>query len=110
MSDENGMHQAMADLLDDDAEGWARLQGLFAMLALPLIHDSDGRFRKRIIEVEISAGRWIAIDGAALEMQRLIVWSGMNGTRSTYEFRRSEGVPQWRAPKEESRAKGFIVP
>lgn len=110
MSDENGMRNAMAELLADDAEGWARLQGLFAMLALPPLHDDDGRYRKLIVEVEISAGRWVAIDGASLEGDRFTVWSGTNGTRVQYPFRRSEGIPRWRTPKEERGAKGFLVP
>lgn len=86
----------MARLLVDDPEGWARLQGLFAMLALPPLQCGGGLVQRRIVEVEITKDRWLAIEGAALDQFKLTVWTGSNGTRRHYEFLRAEGIPRWR--------------
>lgn len=100
-SDPAVTRQAMAQLLADSPEGWARLQGLFAMLALPPINAGLGMVRRRIVEVEVSPNRWVPIEGAALELHRLVVWTGSNGSRQQYEFLRAEGVPRWRMPDSE---------
>ncbi len=91
----------MAGLLDSDVEGYARLAGLLAMLALPPIHAGDGTFRRRVVEIEVSPGsdRWIAIEGVAVEAHRIICWTGSNGTRQQFEYLRGEKIPQWRTPK-----------
>lgn len=90
----------MAGLLDTDVEAWSRLSGLLAMLALPPVRCDDGRYQRRLIEIEIAPGsdKWTAIDGLTIEPTRLIFYTGMNGTRRQWVFVRPEGVPRWRAP------------
>lgn len=83
----------------DEAENAARLTGLLAMLALPMVRCDDGLYRRRLVELEISAGRWVAIEGIAIEAHRIIVWSGRNGSRTQFEFRKSEGCPPWRTDR-----------
>ena len=95
----------MAGLLDEDAEGHARLSGLLAMLALPPVRLSDGTHRRRIVEIEVKpdSDRWVPIDGITIEPHRIIAWWGANGTRVQYEFLRGEATPRWRMPVEKSR-------
>lgn len=89
----------MAGLLDDDAEGHARLSGLLAVIALPPIHHGDGTVRKRTIEIETApGGPWVSIEGIAVEMHRVICWTGTNGSRRQYEFPRGAAIPRWRVP------------
>jgi hypothetical protein len=83
----------------DDGEKAARLAGLLAMLALPMVRGREGRYERRMIEAEVSPGKWAAIQGAAIEADRLILWSGTNGSRVQYEFRSSEGCPRWRTER-----------
>lgn len=85
----------------DEGENAARLAGLLAMLALPMVRTMDGRERKRTIEIEIKPGLWARVEGCTIERTRLIFWVGSNGTRRQFEFRASEGCPQWRCDKEE---------
>lgn len=89
--------------MDEEAESAARLAGLLAMLALPMLRRSDGSERRRCIEIEIKEGIWARIESATVEMHRLIFSCGSNGTRVQYEFRASEGCPRWRADKPEPR-------
>ncbi len=83
----------------DEDENSARLRGLLAVCALPMVRCDDGRERRRLIEVEVSPGKWVEIHGVTIEAHRLIVWSGGNGTRQQFEFRSSEGCPAWRIDK-----------
>lgn len=85
----------------DEGENAARLAGLLAMLALPMLRTLDGRERRRDIEIEVSPGKWARIEGASIEAARLIFWSGSNGTRQQFVFRASEGCPRWRADRPE---------
>ncbi len=93
----------MASLLEDDAEGWARLQGLFAQLSLPPIRMDDGNYRRRVVEVEVAPGKWVPIAGASIDHVRLIVWTGNNGSTVQYAFPRGERVPDWRVEKQPRR-------
>lgn len=92
----------MAGLLDEDVEGWARLSGLLAMLALPPVRLADGTHRLRIVEIEVrpDSDKWIAIDGVTLEPHRLLCWRGGNGSRVVYEYPRGSAIPKWRTPCE----------
>jgi hypothetical protein len=94
------------DLLDKDAEGWARLSGLLAMLGLPPTRLSDGTYRRRAIEIEVkpNTDRWVLIDGVTIEHHRIICWWGSNGTRVQYEYVRGEQMPKWRTPTVVERA------
>lgn len=93
---------AMVILMDQE-ENEARLLGLLSQLALPMLRTSDGRERRKLIEVEVAPGRWVEIHGASIEPTRLVLWSGNNGTRVAYEFHHSEGCPRWRTEKLEPR-------
>lgn len=86
----------MAGLLDEDAEGWARLSGMMAMLALPPVRRDDGTFRARVVEIEVAPNRWLRVDGVALEAHRLICWHGSNGSRIQFEYPRGAAIPRWR--------------
>jgi hypothetical protein len=98
MSYPDAKSEAMAMLLTDDPEIWASIQGLFAMLALPPIRVGDGTYRRRIIEAEVTPGRWVEIDGASIDIQRLIVWTGTNGSTVQHVFPRGGPMPKWRMP------------
>ncbi len=94
------MSAAHAMVLDmDEGENAARLAGLLAILALPMVRCHDGFNRRRLIEAEVSPGKWAVIHGATIEANRLILWSGTNGSRIQYEFRSSEGCPRWRTER-----------
>ncbi len=94
------MSASHAMVLDmDEAENAARLAGLLAMLALPMVRCDDGMYRRRMIEAEVSPGKWAEVHGASIEAHRLILWSGTNGSRIQYEFRSSEGCPRWRTER-----------
>ena len=89
----------MAGLLDEDAEGHARLSGLLAVIALPPTRQTDGTVRKRTIEIETTpGGAWVAIEGVAVEFNRVICWTGTNGSRRQYEYLRGAAIPRWRVP------------
>lgn len=98
MSESGGTFRIM-----DDAENAARLAGLLAMIALPMVRDGEGRYRRRVIEIEVAPGKWAAVDGVAIERERMLFWSGNNGTRMQYEFRSSEGCPRWRSDRPQHR-------
>jgi hypothetical protein len=86
-------------MYEDEGENAARLAGLLAMLALPMVRTIDGRERRRTIEIEIKPGLWARVEGCTIERTRLIFWTGSNGTRMQYEFRASDGCPRWRADR-----------
>lgn len=88
----------MTGLLHIDVEGWARLSGLLAVLALPEMRLDDGTYRRRAIEIEVKprSDRWTLIDGICIEHHRIICFWGSNGTRQQYEFMRGEQMPMWR--------------
>lgn len=91
----NAFH--MSSLLQEDAEGWSRLKGLMAMLALPGVRNPESNtLQNRVVQIEIRRDVWTAIDAVAIEAERVIFWVGTNGSRQEFVFRRSEGVPQWR--------------
>ncbi len=80
-----------------EAENHARLHGLLAVLALPMLCGKrGGPERRRLIEIEVAPNQWMEIHGATIEAHRLIFWSGCNGTRKQIEFHASEGCPRWR--------------
>lgn len=87
----------MAGLLEADIEGWARLQGLLTMMGLPPVNHGDGTVKRRIVEIAVH-GEWVAIEGIAVELHRVICWTGTNGSRQNYEFKRGEDIPRWRVP------------
>lgn len=95
-SDRVSRETYMAGLLDENAEEWSRMAGLLAVLALPPLRESDGTYRRQLIEIEISHGRWAAIDGVTIEAHRVLFHHGRNGSSVQYEFTRAEGVPRWR--------------
>lgn len=80
----------------DDPENHARLSGLVAMLALPLVNAGRGLMRRVRVEVEIMPGTWRAVEGAAVELGKLTVWSGSNGSRVQWEFQ-AAACPRWRS-------------
>jgi len=86
----------MAILMTENVEGWARLSGLMAVLALPPVRGNDKTYRRAAVEIEVARGIWTEIDAVAIEADRLIFWFGKNGERQEYPFARAEGVPQWR--------------
>lgn len=95
------MEVFMSELQDADIEGWARLQGLLAMVALPPIHTDHGRFRRRVIEIEVEpdSDRWVEIEGVAVEMHRIICWTGHNGSTQQWIYPRGAAIPRWRTPE-----------
>lgn len=100
MSERRVTEVFMAGLLDEDLEGWARLQGLLAVMGLPPVREVDGFVRRRVVEIEIrpNSDLWVAIEGIAIEMHRVICWTGTNGSKRQYEFVRGEDMPRWRVP------------
>jgi hypothetical protein len=78
----------------------AKLAGLFAVLALPPVRMSDGTHRRRVVEVEVSANKWVAIIGAAIEHEVFVCWTGNNGSMVRYKFVKGENIPDWRMPRE----------
>lgn len=81
---------------DLDPENHARLSGLLAMVALPLVRGDLGMMRRVRVEVEVALGTWRAIEGAAVELGKLTVWSGTNGSRVQWEFQ-AAACPRWRS-------------
>jgi len=97
------MSAARAMVLDmDDGENAARLAGLLAMLALPMMRTLDGRYRRRRIEIEYRPGRWELIEGVEVKADQLTFWRGANGTTERLTVPASR-CPHWRADKGESR-------
>lgn len=88
------MNAAMAETVDTD-EGWARLQGLMATLALPARRHQDGVYRKPRVEVHI-ANAWEPIDTVTIESDRVTFSFGINGSQREWIFLRAEGIPPWR--------------
>lgn len=91
----------MFDLLEENEEQWSRLSGLLAMLALPALRMPDGTHRRRLVEIRLASGKWVPIDGVFVEAHRITFHYGTNGTRVQYPYLRSDGIPQWRSPKDE---------
>lgn len=79
----------MFDLLERDAEGWARLSGLVAILGLTT---------RRQVEIELvpNSNEWAVIDGISITREKLECYWGVNGHREVFVFRRGESVPEWR--------------
>lgn len=78
-------------------EGWARLQGLMAMLSLPEVRRPDGTFGKRRVEVRVAPNVWRVIDSVCIEADAITYSWGVNGTREEWRFDRArEGIPLWR--------------
>lgn len=102
------MMTAGGSVADVDRENQARLLGLLSQLALPMMRSHDGGpERRRKIEIEVSPDRWVEIHGVAIESHRLIMWSGLNGTRIQYTFDVADGCPRWRIEKQE---RGILIP
>lgn len=97
----------MGQLLRTDAEAWASLRGLMAVLALPPVHCADGAQRKRVVEVEIAPGVWQVVDSIAIEEHRIRFWH-TNGVRAEFVFLRMDNaVPRWRI---EAQSTGVLAP
>lgn len=90
MSYREDMKSRMAMLLERDAEGWARLQGLMATLALPQVASGARR-----VEVEVAPDTWVQITSCAFDSEKLTFWCGV-ACVVCFEFRHTEPVPRWR--------------
>lgn len=97
MSYAPSIKQLMSELLHDDAEAWASLSGLMAILALPPIRE-----RHRVVEVEITPGMWQLVHSIAIEANVIRFWFGTNGSRTEFTFLRTafDRVPRWRVPQQ----------
>lgn len=83
----------VADTAD---ERWSRLQGLMAALSLPAVRCvDDGIYRKRVIEIEVVAGKWMPVDAVVIDDTCVLFSSGNNGSRAEYPFVGGI-VPRWR--------------
>lgn len=87
---------------DLDPENHARLSGLLAMVALPLVRGDLGMMRRVRVEVEVAPGTWRPIEGAAVELGKLTVWTGTNGSRTQWEFLAAQ-CPRWRSDSNRER-------
>lgn len=97
MSYRPDIKQLMDALLQQDANAWASLSGLMAVLALPAVRQPNGVYRRRDVEVEIAPGVWQAVDSIAVEAERLVFWFGPANARIEFVFLRVDGaVPRWR--------------
>lgn len=90
-----------------DEENHARLSGLLAIIALPLVRAAAGYMRRVPVEVETSPGVWTAIEGAAVELGKLTVWTGTNGSRMQWEFKAAE-CPRWRSDSNREKRDALI--
>lgn len=102
MSQADDTKRLMAILLESDAEGWSRLQGLMAILALPLVAAGA-----RKVEIEVSPGVWASITSCAFDSEMLTFWCGKHITVA-YEFRHGEQVPRWRMHGEQEVVSGEV--
>jgi hypothetical protein len=89
----------MTDVIED-SENSARLAGLLAMIALPMVRTADGRERRRTIQIEYRPGKWETIEGVEVKAQVLVFWRGRNGSSQQFSVPASR-CPQWRADKAE---------
>ena len=105
MSPRSDTERLMAELLRTDAEKWASLRGLMAMLALPPVTGPGGVQRRREVEVEIAPGVWQVVDSIAIEEHPIRFWSGSNnGHKTEYTFLRLDNaVPKWRVEQQQTR-------
>lgn len=103
------MHQQIETFGWSSAENEARLAGLVAVLGLPPVRGLDGKERRRVVEVEIADDLWQVIDGMAIDADGVTFFTGHNGTRSDWRFRRTEGFPRWRLDHGRPRRVVFIV-
>jgi hypothetical protein len=86
---------ALVDLLDRDPNAWASIKGLVAMMSLP--ETTSGR---RVgIEIEVSPGKWQAIDRIAFTAQGLALAAGLNGHSQYWVFAHADKLPPWRTAK-----------
>lgn len=79
----------------DDPEGWARLQGLIAMLALPEVRLPNGTYARRRVEVRLSS-TWQPVDTVVVTKESVVFSHGANGSRREFILARTEPVPAWR--------------
>ena len=89
-------------VMDYEAENAARISGLCAMIALPMVRTDDGMFRRRVIEVEYRPGQWEAVEGIEVKENTLMMWRGSNGSTIRFSVPATR-CPRWRADKAESR-------
>lgn len=90
-----------------DEENNARLSGLLAMIALPLVNAGNGMMRRVPVEVEVSPGKWRAIEGAEVTLGKLSVWTGSNGSRTVFTFNAAQ-CPRWRSESNSERRSTMI--
>lgn len=94
MSYHQDKKRLMAMLLERDAEGWARLQGLMATLALPQFASGA-----RKVEVEVAPDVWAHITSCAFDSEKLTFWCG-TAMIVAFEFHHTEPVPRWRTDEQ----------
>jgi hypothetical protein len=102
---EMSARRAMLELMDDP-ENHARLSGLLAILALPLLRGDDGHLRRINVEILLRGdsgltgieSRWVSVEGADVEAGKLTIWAGSNGKRMRWEFDATK-CPEWRTIK-----------
>ncbi len=87
----------------DEGENAARISGLCAMLALPMLECGDGLCRKRIVEIEYQRDRWETIDGVEVTAMTLLFWRGRNGSTIRFSVPATR-CPAWRIERQEQRA------
>ena len=87
-------------MIDQD-ENAARIAGICAMLALPMVRCADGRQRKRVVQIEYRPGLWEQIDGVEVKADTLLFYRRRNGTTIRFEVPASR-CPRWRVDRAES--------
>ncbi len=92
-------HASNTLLAMDDGENYARLAGLLATIALPMIDCDHGLQRKRVVEIEYRRGRWEEIDGVEMTAMALIFWRGRNGSRIQFTCPATR-CPLWRVERQ----------
>lgn len=83
------LHAMEAIAFGDEAD--ARLNGLMAVLSLPLVREGAVA-----VQVEVVRGKWQQIDGVVIDHNGVTFSQGLNGRAQTWAFRHSEGIPPWR--------------
>lgn len=78
-----------------EVENWSRLQGLLAMLALPMVRTETGAFRRVKVEVEIAKDEWAAVESLSIDDKGMTFSWGRNGSAVEYRFP-GETCPRWR--------------
>lgn len=85
------------------AEGWARLQGLMAVLALPPVRRSDNTWARPPVEVEIAPGNWTPVEDIVIDADGMTLSFGKNGSRVEYRFPGTT-CPRWRVAWDKDRS------